>query len=523
MTDRPAEENGSDTPGSRPPTGLPAPFYNWMSVIGGVIMVISATTTVFFVIVDVATDIGGDYTGLLLIIPFGLTGIGLALLLAGSWRERRRQKRGVHSSFLERTVINPYQLVSRASVASILAGLVAATGVLLGISLGTVEAVEYSESNEFCGTTCHAVMGPEDTTYHDSPHAKIDCVTCHVGPGSDAYLRAKIGGMRQLYKVATGTWSRPIPTPIHGLRLSDEMCSTCHNRERFVGYKALTATYFSAGEDTTPSSLSMLMKVGGGNDQLMPGGGIHYHMLLAKKVEYVARDPQRQDIAWVRVVRADGEAVEYENTDAPLTDDERASLPIREMECLDCHSRPAHRFPSPVSSVNQALASGAIPAEIPYIKEAAVRALDADYESTPAALAGIETNLQAFYEEQDEDVLEEQSEQLATATAALRHIYSRTIFPEMKTDWRAHPDNSGHLDTPGCFRCHNDSMVDAEGEAIFSDCVSCHAVLAQDDDSIGSISDIDRGREFVHPEDGGTFDEFTLCSECHTGGSALYD
>jgi len=305
--------------------------------------------------------------------------------------------------------------------------------------------------------------------------------------------------------------------------LSDEMCGSCHNRERFIGYKAVTTTYYSTGEEASPARLSMLMKVGGGDDQLMSGGGIHYHMLLAKKVEYIARDHQRQDIAWVRVVRADGEVSEYSNADAPLTEEERASLPMRTMECLDCHSRPAHKFPSPVASVNQALASGAISTRIPYIKEAAVRALDGDYESTPTALAGIETSLEEFYEEEDEEVLEAHSEELAQATTALRAIYERSMFPEMKADWRAHPDNIGHLNSPGCFRCHNDSMVDANGEAIFSDCVTCHAILAQEDDAIGSIADLDEGREFVHPEDAGSFDEFTLCSDCHTGGAALYD
>jgi hypothetical protein len=138
-------------------------------------------------------------------------------------------------------------------------------------------------------------------------------------------------------------------------------------------------------------------------------------------------------------------------------------------------------------------------------------------------MEGIRTALESYYAEEDPDVLEEQSEELEQATEVLRGIYRRTIFPEMKADWRAHPDNLGHLESPGCFRCHSDEMLDAEGEPLFSDCVRCHAVVAQDDQAIATMADFESGRGFVHPEDGSTFDEFTLCSDCHTGGKEVYE
>jgi hypothetical protein len=301
------------------------------------------------------------------------------------------------------------------------------------------------------------------------------------------------------------------------------MCASCHTYDRFIGYKALTRTYYTAGEDAEETKLALLLKVGGGGNTLMGGGGIHYHMLIAQKVEYIARDPGRQDIAWVRVVREDGQVKEYANDDEPLTDEERESLEVRQMECLDCHSRPAHRFPSPIDSVNLALASGRISPKIPYIKEASVRALDHEYSTTPEALEGIESNLRDFYEEEDEEVLESHADELEQALGMLRAIYQASIFPEMKADWKAHPDNIGHRDSPGCFRCHNDVMLDEDGEALFQGCTSCHSVLAQGADAIRTMADLDVGRDFVHPEDAGSFDEFTRCSECHTGGAELYD
>jgi cytochrome c2 len=66
-------------------------------------------------------------------------------------------------------------------------------------------------------------------------------------------------------------------------------------------------------------------------------------------------------------------------------------------------------------------------------------------------------------------------------------------------------------------------MLDEDGEALFHDCTSCHAVLAQDATVIRTMEDLEEGRDFTHPEDGLSFDEFTLCSDCHTGGAELYD
>jgi len=521
MTSESEPEPAADGGAPKPP--VPHPIYNWMSVIGSAIAASANTIAIFLVALGMLTGDTSGYAGLLLIFPVAFALLGFVLIAAGFVRERRRQKRGVHSSFFERTIVDPFHFVSRTGLVVILAGLALGTFAVMGVGASGLAVIEYSESNEFCGQMCHQVMGPEDTVYHSSPHAEIDCVKCHVGSGGDSYLRAKIGGLRQLYSLATDQVTRPIPTPIHPRLSSDTMCGSCHNRERFIGYKAVHRTYFLNGDDLPPVNVGMLMKVGGGDGGLMPGGGIHYHMLIAKKVEYIARDDQRQEIAWVRVERKDGELKEYSNEDVSLTDEEKASLPVHVMECVDCHSRPAHKFESPIDSVNRAMALGKIPHEIPNIKEAAVRALDGDYDTTPEAMDGIDENLRAYYEEEDEDVLESHAEAIDETVAALRAIYQRTIFPEMKADWRAHPDNLGHRDFPGCFRCHNDTMLDEDGEALFSDCIGCHAVLAQDDAAISTIADLDTGRDFTHPEDGSTFDEFTLCSECHTGGADLYD
>jgi hypothetical protein len=246
-------------------------------------------------------------------------------------------------------------------------------------------------------------------------------------------------------------------------------------------------------------------------------------MFVAQKVEYVARDPQRQEIAWVKVTRADGSTVEYENTGNPLTDSERESLPVRTMDCLDCHNRPAHRFTAPIDSVNDALAIGSIPRDIPFIKLEAVKALDGDYATTEAAMAGIAETLTAVYRQDHSEFSDEGGERLSKAIHTLQDIYRETIFPEMKANWSAHPDNIGHRDWPGCFRCHNDEMESSDGDTVFTTCTRCHLILSQGADGDRLAVDLTEGKPFVHPEDDEEIEEYSACNDCHTGGAGLYE
>lgn len=517
------DEQAEGAQGADAASGFPHPVFNWMSIIGGSITAAAVTAMAFFFVLGLITHEGGGYAGLLLLPPFLIASVSFVFFVAGWIREIRRQKRGVQSSFFGRYVIDPWQIVRRTGALVILGGLTLTTVVLLSAGAGSMAVVEFSESNTFCGDACHAVMSPEYTAYQDGPHSRVDCVKCHVAPGAEGFLAAKIGGIRQLWGVTFGEVTRPIPTPIHAAPMSRELCQSCHSPAREGAYKAVTRDYFPNGQEDAPTQLAMIVKVGSGVDGLLGGAGIHYHMQVAQKVEFVARDPQRQDVAWVRVTDRSGAVREFSNEGNPLSAEERASLPVHEMECIDCHSRPAHGFRSPIDSVNRALSARKLPSDIPNLKEASVRALDGGYETTDQAMLGIGSALEAYYDEEDPEVLEDQSDELAEAADVLRAIYQRTIFPEMKADWRAHPDNAGHRDSPGCFRCHNDEMVDAQGEPLFADCVKCHAILAQDDQAIETMADFQDGRGFVHPEDGSTFDEFTLCSDCHTGGKDLYD
>jgi hypothetical protein len=490
-----------------------------MSGIGAVLAAVGFTATLFLMLLDLVAGRSSGYSGLTLLLPAGLMGIGALMVLAGWLRERRRHAQGRRSSFYETWVVDPWGVVRGRGIWFI--PLVAAVGTfaLFGAGAGTVGMVELSESNFFCTEACHAVMGPEGTAYTDAAHSRVACVECHVGAGPEGFLAAKFGGMRQLYAVASGTVSRPIPTPIHGVDLR-ERCEGCHLPERDAGYVGRAHAYFLA--DGRSDRMVMMVKVGRGSDGLLPGEGVHYHMQLANKVEYIARDPQRQEIAWVRVTNREGKTREYQLQSKPLSAEERASLPMRTMECVDCHSRPAHAFSSATDSVNRALEGGRLPRDLPSIKAVAVQALDGGYASTPAALEGIDRHLREYYQTQHPELVGARGEAIEASIAVLRKIYQRTIFPEMKADWRAHPDNSGHLYSPGCFRCHNDGMLDSEGQSIVWDCTTCHSIVAQTPTNAATTADVEKGEPFLHPMDGSAFEQFMLCSDCHTGGKELY-
>ena len=67
---------------------------------------------------------------------------------------------------------------------------------------GSYKAYHYTDSDEFCGTTCQSVMNPEYMAYKVSPHARVGCVNCHIGSGATSYAKSKLSGSRQLWRTA---------------------------------------------------------------------------------------------------------------------------------------------------------------------------------------------------------------------------------------------------------------------------------------------------------------------------------
>jgi nitrate/TMAO reductase-like tetraheme cytochrome c subunit len=496
-------------------------FRNWISIAGVVLMASSFLGGVLFFVQEVVFDRTNPYAGILYLSATTVVVFGFLLIPAGMLWERHRRLTGHERSHaLAQFSLDFSRPEHRyAALSFVASGLL----VLVLVGVGSYRSFHATESIEFCGQLCHEVMNPEWVRYNDSPHARVSCAECHIGAGADWFVKSKLSGLRQVWAVTVDNFSRPIPTPIHDLRPARETCEECHWRRKFTGYKELVRSYYLSDEENTLHQLRMLVKIGGEKTTFLKGSGIHYHMLIANKVEYIATDDKRQDIAWVRVSRGDGSVTEYNNEDNLLSEEERVNHEMRTMDCMDCHNRPAHQFPTPMQSVNDALAEGTISLELPSIKVQAVRAIDTDYASNEEANVGIANALRDFYRKQYPEVFERKNADVVRSIHKVQDIYRTTVFPEMRARWSAYPNNIGHRDSPGCFRCHNDVMVSTTGDGIFTDCNRCHLILAQGE-SIDQVNvNIETGLPFNHPEDGEYIEEYTECTDCHTGGAETYE
>src|SRR5690606_24520839 len=151
---------------------------------------------------------------------------------------------------------------------------------------------------------CHEVMEPEYTAYLHSPHSKVSCVECHIGPGASWFVQSKLSGVRQVFAVAGKTYSTPIETPVHNLRPAEEICEECHRPEKFSGDPLKGHRRYLDDETHTPTYTVLLMLLGGGHGQ---GKGIHrWHISEDKVTTYLASGGKRQKSDVVRVTEKDG-------------------------------------------------------------------------------------------------------------------------------------------------------------------------------------------------------------------------
>jgi nitrate/TMAO reductase-like tetraheme cytochrome c subunit len=290
---------------------------------------------------------------------------------------------------------------------------------------------------------------------------------------------------------------------VKNLRPAQETCEECHWPKKFVGNLERTYTSFLSDETNTVFTVRMLMKVGGGDPTHGPVGGIHWHMNVGNKIEYFASDASRQKIPWVRMTDAQGVVTLFRS---PKFTNEVSEASIRQMDCMDCHNRPAHRYETPNSAVNLAMSLEKIDRTLPYIKTNALFALTRNYTNEEQALRGIATFLASRYP---------QDARVKPAIDYVQQIYRDNFFPEMKATWAAYPDNIGHKDWPGCFRCHDGlhKTFDSKSSIKANDCNACHTILAQGNGKeLETLSPA--GIKFKHPGD----EVDGACNDCHTGG-----
>ncbi len=497
------------------PKGRGHILYNPISFAGAVIAVVALFVFLILFAFHLVGEQENPYYGLFLfiVVPAFLI-LGLALVPVGAYVEARRRRRyGIIGPTFPIIDLNDPSHRRR-----LLIGVLAVVAFLTLSAIGSYEAYHYTDSVTFCGQLCHEVMKPEDTLYRQSPHARVRCVDCHVGAGANWYVRSKLSGMYQVFATIANTYPKPIPTPIKNLRPAQETCEQCHWPEQFFGAQQKLFHHFLPDESNTEWQINLLIRTGGGSPRTGLTTGIHWHMNIANRVEYLAIDEKRQEITWIRFTsKRTGESRVYVDQANPVTPDDADSLEVRVMDCMDCHNRPTHIYRSPSQLVNLAMTTGKLDPSIPYLKQVATEVLAQEFTTTEGALDTVAQTLREFYQERYPELASDGSGRLDSTVAKLQELYRLNFFPEMRARWDRYPDNIGHLIFEGCYRCHDGNHVDEQGNAITNRCTACHTIIWQGPADKLEISHSPEGLEFRHPVDIDEAWRMMMCSDCHTG------
>jgi len=504
---QPPETAGAETKNVK----IPKLYHNYISLAGMVIAVTALLSIIFLFVLEITESSHQPYLGILIYILLpGVMLFGLFIVVAGMLLERRRRRKLTPEQIAAYPILDINDPRRRRIF---FAFLVCSVIFLMVSGFGSYRAFEYTESVEFCGELCHTVMKPEFVAYKAAPHSRIRCVECHVGEGSEAYVKAKMGGLRQLYRLATNSYDTPIKTPVHTMRAANETCGKCHWSEKFYGDQLKVFNHYSFDEKSTLNQTRLLVRVGGGNPKTGEASGIHWHMNLGNEITFISSDDRRQVIPYVRMKDQNGNITEYMTKDANLSGDQIEKSEKRRMDCIDCHNRPTHIYLSPVKAVDQSLDAKKLDLSLPFIKAKAVEVLSAQYGSTDEALAAIASNFDAYYKLAYPEIYAAKKTTIDENVRELQRLYSTYFFPEMKTDWSTQINNIGHFNAQGCFRCHDGQHFSRENKPIRNDCSICHTTL---DQTFGGKTTQPENGAFQHPVNLGDKNTYQ-CAVCHKG------
>ncbi len=495
---------------------LPKSFYSWTTAIGAVIAAVSLFIIIFLMLISTLfpTQVS-EYLGLFtyIIMPTFLVA-GLLLIPIGAWRKFRKDKKDPEHAKAKFPKVDLNDPSQRLVVFIFTLG----TAVfILFTALGSYTAFHITESNKFCGMLCHNVMAPEYTTHQNSPHAKVNCVECHVGSGATWYVKSKLSGLRQVYAEMTHSWPTPIATPVKSLRPARETCEECHWPQKFYNREIINKKYYLADENTSEYDMTLVMKTGPDLQAKGLRSGIHWHVNPEVKIEYVSANEKRDTIAEVIYTNLKtGKVTVYKDTANMYTKKQMAKFEHRTMDCIDCHNRPSHDFKSPNHFFNEAVTQGKISRKLPDVKTEAMAILyDNTFPTVDSAKRFIKVKFANYYKENYPKVYDTSRALINKTITVLQDEYEANIFPKMKASWRAHPNYLGHLETIGCFRCHNGSFRSSNGRTISRRCDLCHNITAEGTPGHMEYANGKESLKFKHPVDTGEAWKTQNCVDCH--------
>jgi len=470
---------------------------NGLTITGTILVTLSALAIIIFLAAEFSGGMRNPYSGIFayLILPVVFVA-GLILIPIGMARRRRRLiAEGVSEAARARYPRLDFNDPHLRKIATVVLLLTAVNAVIFGFT--SYKAVDYSESTSFCGETCHTVMQPEATAYEESPHSRVACVECHIGPGAEWYVRSKLDGLRQVWKTAFDTFHRPVGTPLQTLRPARETCEECHWPAKHYGDKVRVFARFDTDEANTPSYTAMVLKTGGGRLDLGQHGGIHWwHIYSDNRIRYYATDERREEIGWVELTTPDGEVHTYTREGEELPPQEVIEAEARVMDCIDCHNRPTHLFKVPSKAIDDRMLAREQLASLPYFKREALATIEGEYPTHEAGKTAVYEAMVSFYEENYPELASDQRELVEEGAREAAGVYGRSVFPEMDTNWETHPNHIGHDDFPGCWRCHDEELATADYEHVISiDCEMCHTFPVEGSEEPPEITAMITGEE----------------------------
>ncbi len=493
---------------------LPQSSKNILSIIGASIALINLLLILFLFVLTTFFIESGSYIGIFIymILPIFLIG-GLLMIPLGMYREKKRLKKK-ESDQKDWAILDFNKPSVRNATIIFIIGSIC---LIVLSSIGSFEAFHLTESNEFCGKLCHEVMKPEYTAYQSSSHERVGCVKCHVGSGASWYVKSKMSGLYQVYSVLAKKYPKPIPTPIHDLRPARETCEQCHWPQKFYDRKHRNKKSYLADEENTEWNIHMQMKTSASTSALGQAEGIHWHINPDVKIEYISENYDREIIPWVKFTNLKtNETVIYQDEENNLTHEQRDTLELRTMDCLDCHNRPSHNYKAPQNFIDEYLSSGEISRKLPEIKLVAMEILGQDFPTTDSALSTIKNHVLEYYASSYPELMDSAKTDVDKAILAIQSGFSQNIFPEMLVKWSAYPNHLGHMETLGCHRCHDDKHTAENGKVISRDCNLCHEILVQGKAGELEISNSLEPLEFKHPIDIDEAWKEMMCADCHS-------
>lgn len=456
---------------------LPNLWSNPVTTFGSVLTTVTGCGLLLLFGFDLAGLTMNPYAGAFLLVALpALFLFGLMLIPAGRWLYRRRR---ASARPLGEAVGALFSTPEGRRKLYVVAALTVVNILLIGGA--TQRALTWMSSPRFCGTACHGVMEPEWNTYHDSPHARVACVDCHVGSGARFFVRSKVDGLRQVWRTLTDSYTRPVPTPVHSLRPSGDTCEQCHWTDRWHGSRPTLYSHTVADEGNTELVNVMSLKLGGKHPTSGRYEGIHAHADPTLEVRYEVLDERRSQVGKITVLRAGKVTREYLSPTPS-----GAALEVRTMDCIDCHNRPTHVFDaSPRHALERGFRSGILTRDVKWLHELGETVLAGFTGPREAAETALRQALEAAYAAKHPEAMPAPAA-LDGAARGLANLWRRNIYPDRGVTWGSYPNHIGHQSgTPsshGCFRCHDDKHKAADGTLLSGDrCDDCHEALAQDE------------------------------------------